>query len=323
MRWVLFVAISLASVAWAHDADVIYALVEQHGEAPNVLVETLTLTSSSLGLLAPLDVDADGALSQADLDARAGALRAGVWDDMPLSAGGARCTFLEGKARLRDGFVELAARFDCPPGELRQEFRVLRVLPPNYRVVLGSQLDGERAARGVAQGSFMTIPVPRPLPPGAWDPTAFQRAFDAGLSRGFALDGLACLAALCFALAAWRPGLWASALLVFGVVSGSFTSLPVLACTVLALIVVATAAVSKKALPVLGLVLGLALGAREGGVPGPAALGLATGTALLLGPASLAFTALGVMLARRARWRAATRWVLVAVAVIAAVARLS
>lgn len=322
MRWVLFVAISLASVARAHDADVIYALVEQHGEAPNLLVETLTMTASSLGLLAPLDVDGDGALSQSELDARAGALRVGVWDDMPLSAAGTRCTFLEGKARVREGFVELAARFDCPRGDLRQEFRVLRVLPPNYRVVLGSQLDGERAAQGVAQGSFMTIPVPRPLPPGAWNSAAFWRAFDAGLSRGFALDGLACVAALLFALGAWRPGLWGSSLLVVGVVAGSFTSLPSLPCTVLAVIVAGAAAVSKKSLPVLGLVLGLALGARDGGIAGPSALGLALGTVVLLAPASLAFTSLGVMLARRSRWRLATRWVPVAVAVIAAAMRL-
>lgn len=315
MRWVLVVAISVASIARAHDADVIYALVEQHGDAPNALVERLTMTAATLTLLAPVDLDGDGAVSQGELEQRQGALRVGVWDDIPLTAGGVRCTFLDATARVRDGFVELAARFDCPPGELRQEFRLLRVLPANYRVVLGSQTDGERAARGIAQGSFFTIPVPRPAAPGAWDQAGFLRAFDDGLARAFSLEALACVAALMFSLAAWRAGLLASALLIVGVIAGSFFSWPWWLCSAVALSSVVIRPHAGFALS-----LGFALGAREGGMPLANALGLGAGTLVPVVPAAIAFVAIGVMLGRRAGWKRPARWGPVVVALLGVIA---
>lgn len=317
MRWVFLVAISLASVARAHDADVIYALVEQHTAAPTLLLERLTLTPASLLLLAPVDVDGDTDVTQQELDARAGAIRAGVWDDMPLSAGGQRCRFVSGAARVREGFVELLAEFDCPAGELRQDFRVLRVLPANYRVVLGSQVDGERAARGTAQGSFTTLPVPRPLPPGAWDGAAFSRGFDAGLARGFRLDGLAALAAVLLAIAAWRRGLLAAGLLLTGLMAASFLSVDALVCTVVAVFAAAVAVVWPRGALVAAAVLGAALGARDGGGGVSTSVGLAVGSVVLLGPAAVALSAVSVMVARRPPARRVAPALALIVAVVA------
>ncbi|MFZ5439145.1 MAG: HupE/UreJ family protein, partial [Myxococcota bacterium] len=186
MRWLPIVVLLVAGVASAHDADVVYVLAKQ---GPGRLVETVTLTGASLALLVPIDADGDALLTQADLDAKQKALRIGVWDEMPLSAGGRRCAVLETRAWLREGFVELEGTFDCGEGELRQDFRFLRVLPANYRVVLGSQLEGEAAGRGFAQGSMTSVTVPRPPPPGAWDGSQFRAGFDGGVRRGLSLLG--------------------------------------------------------------------------------------------------------------------------------------
>jgi hypothetical protein len=132
-----------ASAARAHDADIIYALVRRaQADSPEVRV-LLTLTASTLGLLLPADADGDGTVSQGDLDARRAALEVGVWDALPLTAGGAPCTRQEHAAHLRATYVELSATFMCPPGPLRQTFTVLAVLPSNYRVVLGAYGSGE------------------------------------------------------------------------------------------------------------------------------------------------------------------------------------
>jgi hypothetical protein len=168
-RWALLAAVLLAPAAWAHDADVIY--VRLTDAAAGELDENVTLTAGTLSQLAPIDADGDGALSQSDLDARTDALRAGVWDQMPLEAQ-TPCARRAEKAVLRDGFVELAARFSCGPGALNQEFRILRGLTSNYRVVLGRQLEGD-SGRTFAQGNVQRLLI-RP------------RAADAVPASGFA-----------------------------------------------------------------------------------------------------------------------------------------
>lgn len=151
----------LAGAAWAHDADVIYVqLTELSGGG---LEEAVTLTAGTLSQLAPIDADGDGALSQADLDARADAIAAGVWDQMPLEAT-TPCVRSSPRAILREGYVELFARFTCPAGPLSQDFRILRVLTTNYRVVLGRQADGE-GGRAFAQGNVQRLQL-RPQPQG-------------------------------------------------------------------------------------------------------------------------------------------------------------
>lgn len=132
-----------AGAARAHDADIIYAQVRRaQANSPEVPV-LLTMTGSTLSLLLPADADGDGTVSQEDLDARRAALEVGLWDALPLTAGGAPCTRREHAARRRETFVELTATFICPPGPLRQTFTVLSLLPPNYKVVLGTYGGGE------------------------------------------------------------------------------------------------------------------------------------------------------------------------------------
>ena len=153
----------LAAPAWAHDSDVIYVMLSQQPTG-GALDEVVTLTAGTLSQLAPIDADNDGALSQGDLDARGAAIAAGVWDQMPLEAT-APCTRSADQAVLRDGYVELGAHFACPPGPLSQDFKILRVLTSNYRVVLGRQLDGE-TGRAFAQGNVQKLLL-SPEPGGA------------------------------------------------------------------------------------------------------------------------------------------------------------
>src|SRR5688500_4845561 len=101
-RWALVLAL-LAPAAWAHGANVIYMMLT---EAPGgALEDVVTVTAGTLSQLAPIDADKDGALSQADLDARAAAIAAGVWDQMSLEAAGA-CVRSGEQAVLRQGYVE-------------------------------------------------------------------------------------------------------------------------------------------------------------------------------------------------------------------------
>jgi hypothetical protein len=127
-----------AGGAHAHDADILYAQVQRSQPGSPEVRALVTMTASTLRLLLPADADGDGAVSQADLDARRSALEVGLWDGLPLTAGGAACTRQTHAARVRDTYIELTATFTCPPGPLRQTYTVLSVLPPNYRVVLGT-----------------------------------------------------------------------------------------------------------------------------------------------------------------------------------------
>lgn len=163
--WLPLALLVAAAPARAHDADVLYVALDERGSPPKI-TEHVTLTVPSLLRLAPIDRDQDEQVSADELVAGAGALRLGVWAQMPLSAAGVDCRRDQEQAIPRDGYVELVARFDCGPGELRQDFRVLDVLPPNYRVVLGRQADGERG-RQFAQGRLTALSIPRPAPQ-AW-----------------------------------------------------------------------------------------------------------------------------------------------------------
>ena len=308
MRAVLALGVLCAAAAWAHDADVVYVLLSPGGP-PGVLTETVTLTAATLSMLAPLDADGDHLLSQGDLDAKDRALQAGVWDEMPLTAAGQRCERLDTGAFLRDGFLELRGHFRCAQGELRQDFRFLRVLPANYRVVLGSQLDGEGSGRGFAQGSLTTITVPRPPPPGSWDEARFRAAFEAGVGRGLSPEAWGALFAVLLSMAAWRRGLLGLglgllSLALFSGVAGGWVA------PTAVLLLVAVGGAATKAPPlVLAAICGAALGARGGGGAWPSVLGVAAGSVLVLAPAGLVALALGVMLRRRPRVFRLARWV--------------
>jgi hypothetical protein len=160
-RGVLLVFLLLAGSAGAHDADILYAQLWRPAAGEPEVRERITLTPDTLGRLIPADADGDGVLSQADLEAREAALGLGLWDAIPLSAGGRPCTRTSASARLRESYVELGATFSCPPGELRQRFTVLSLLPPEYRVVLGSVVEGEQGQR-FADAASPTLVVPEP-----------------------------------------------------------------------------------------------------------------------------------------------------------------
>ncbi len=207
-RCALAILCLLSSSALAHDADLVSAVVRQ-GEG-GAVDETLTLTAPTLGLLAPLDVDRDGALTQAELDQRREALAAGVWDSVPLFTPQGTCARGETAAAIRDGYVELRARFRCPPGPLRQTFQILSVLPPNYRVVVGrvegGAAKGERFARGNEQTIDLFDPAPSSARPAAGSgPEGFAGWVALGVGHIFGgIDHLAFLLALLLVSGSWR-----------------------------------------------------------------------------------------------------------------------
>ncbi|MBE2252400.1 MAG: hypothetical protein IAE78_22905 [Myxococcus sp.] len=291
-----------ASVARAHDADVVYARLEPG--AAGSLNEIVTLTTPTLGLLAPVDVDGDGAVTQAELDERAAAVNAGVWDDLPLTAGRAPCIRSDETARLEDGFVTLTARWRCPEGDLRQDFKVLRVLPTNYRVVLGSQLDGERGRR-FAQGVFTALEVPRPGPPALLDATRLLRGLELGVRDNGVVEALALLL-LCFLTSGGlRGGALRLGLLLLGAqATWSGASAPLAVAALLgasaALLLFAPERRGGWA-PVAAALAGVGLALR-GGLPGFSdRLGWVLGLTLVGGALLLVGAPLGRLLARRPR----------------------
>lgn len=303
--------------ASAHDADVIYAqLTVLEPGAP--LVETVTLTADTLRLLAPIDADGDQLVTQEELVARGQAIRLGVWEDVPLSAGGVACTLGPAEAWLRQGFVELRAQWACGEGELRQDFKILRVLPANYRIVLGTQLDGEQGSKRFAQGSMSTLTIPRPAPPGAWNGAAVAAGFDSGLRRVGQLAWWAGVWALVICLTSWRRGLIATALVSLGLAAGSFLevgALPPLG----VLVVVSFASIALREPPlVLPLLGGLALGALGGGGGVSSSVGLLLGSLVLTAPLSVCGVAVGRMLQRRASTWRVVKWFFPALVVLGA-----
>jgi hypothetical protein len=166
-----------AGAARAHDADIIYTQVRRTQEgSPEVRVR-LTLTASTLSLLLP--ADGDGNLSQAELDARRAALEVGIWDALPLTAGGQPCTRQEHAALRAETFVELTASFVCPPGPLRQTYTVLSLLPANYQVVLGSF--GGAAGQLFADSVRPSLDIPER---GSSAPRAFVQGFGGWVQLG-------------------------------------------------------------------------------------------------------------------------------------------
>lgn len=152
----------LPSGASAHDADILYTQVRRAGPAEAEVRQVVTLTAGTLGLLVPADADGDGTVSQADLDARRTALEVGVWDAMPLTAGGQPCARTSHAALLRQTFVELSASFTCPEGPLQQRYAVLSVLPAGYRVILGSAVEGEMPGALFADAAQPSLAIPGP-----------------------------------------------------------------------------------------------------------------------------------------------------------------
>jgi hypothetical protein len=305
----------LAGAAAAHDADVLYVSARS-AEQGGALEEVVTLTGAALGQLAPVDADGDGVLSQADLDARGAAIAAGVWDEMPLAAAGTPCARGAPTAALREGYVELTARFECGAGELRQDFKILRVLPANFRVVLGSQVEGE-AGKASAQGTMTALTVPRPPPPGAFSRARFENGVADGVAAVLWVGAFAALLLVLGAASGWRQGLVAGALCAVGLAAGAAVPGRELVPGLVLVGASLAVAVTGRTHAVLALLLGMALAARVGGGPWSASVGLAAGAVgamILAGPAAVA---VGRLVQRRPRaWRV-LRWVAAAIACFA------
>ncbi|GMU61415.1 MAG: hypothetical protein AMXMBFR34_31780 [Myxococcaceae bacterium] len=308
-RVAILLVVVLPLAGFAHDADVVYVAAQSTPE-PGTLVEVITLTGAALGALAPVDADGDGLLSQADLDARAAAISAGVWDDMPLGAGGQPCARERTKATLKEGYVELVGHFRCGEGELRQDFKILRVLPANFRVVLGSQLEGE-VGKAFAHGQLTALTVPRPPPPGAFSRARFENGLADGVGAVAWIGALGGLLLVLGAAGSWRSALLGWALCGAGVLGGAF--LPTPEWVALAVLGAGAVALASRGTThaTLGLAAGVALTARMGGGPVSYALGVGVGALAALVVAGPAAVAAGRLLQRRptgwkvARWAAA------------------
>lgn len=205
IRWGACLALVLvAGSAGAHDADILYAQLWRPQAGGPEVHERITLTAETLARLIPLDADGDGVLTQADLDARTQALAVGIWDAIPLSAGGQPCVRTGATARARESYVELGASFTCAPGELRQRFSLLSLLPSNYRVVLGSSVQGEQGQR-FADASQPTLVVSEPGQPGRQAVSGLLAWIGLGLTHIFGgIDHLAFLLALLLVGGSWR-----------------------------------------------------------------------------------------------------------------------
>lgn len=197
-----------AGVARAHDADIIYAQVHRAQPGGAEVRALLTMTATTLTLILPADADGDGSVSQADLEARRAALEVGLWDALPLTAGGAPCTRKEHAARLRESYVELTATFICPQGSLRQSYTVLSLLPPNYRVVLGTY--GGEGGQLFADALHPSLEIPERSPSGS---KSFAPGLGGWIQLGMkhifqGIDHLAFLIALLLVGGRFRQVLW-------------------------------------------------------------------------------------------------------------------
>jgi hypothetical protein len=297
----------IAFAARAHDADVVAVTVVE--PVSGRVSEVVTLTGGTLSLLARVDVDGDQVLSQADLEAAAPAIGSGVWNDMPLMAAGVPCARGATRAVLAEGYVTLEAAFSCGPGELRQDFRWLRVLPANYRVAVRR---GEGREPSFLQGPSTSLTISREqLPPVWFDEVA--RGFDAGVLRVIVLDVLACLLVLGFAASDWKAGLQFLAITVAAVVAGSLVAgpTPVVSAALVA-IAIGLAGWSDRRHWTWALLLGLAIGARDGGGALAFGVALGLGSAMIVLPTGITGIAVGQILSRRPRAIAVARWVMAA-----------
>jgi hypothetical protein len=204
MRFGLAASLALlaGASARAHSADLVYAQLS--GGQNGGLDELVTMTAASLARLAPVDAGGEPEPSQAALDAAGAAIRVGVWDGMPLSAGGTACGRSRERAVPRQGYVELDAHFACGPGDLAQVFRVLSILPAGYKVAFASDVGGARS-ESYAFGEQQMVTVPNGAGAEALGWLGWARRGALHILTEW--DHLAFLAALIAAGGSWRR-LW-------------------------------------------------------------------------------------------------------------------
>lgn len=301
---ILVLCLAAAPGALAHPADLVVARFGA-GARPGELVERLTVTPWTLLRLAPLDLDGDGQLSPAELEAGGAAVAAGVWDGLPLSSPAGPCRRSGERATLAEGTVELEAAFRCPEGPLSQELELLRILPPNYRLELWGPGDEVPA---FAQGPGR-LPVRRPE--GGWSWAAVLGGLEAGLARGLRLDSLAALGCLGLAIRRWRRAAAGVVALTLGLLVG--VGAPWAPGAVGAAVALAAGGAALARWPGeppvwAAAAAGAALGLLDGGGALSRSVGVAAGAAAVAALALPAWVAVGGLLRRRGAWAGRVRW---------------
>ena len=157
-RLLVIGALCLSSTAWSHAA----VIIARNGlPVPEGLREGVTLTEGSLLKLAPIDQNGDGQVGTEELEQGSAAINAGLWLQMPIRVGEKLCEIKQLKARVENGVVQLLGLARCEAvGAARQEFRVLSVLPANYRVDVTQQIGAELKTES-AQGRLNTVLISR------------------------------------------------------------------------------------------------------------------------------------------------------------------
>ncbi len=187
----------------AHDADIVFAQIDQAAHEGSV-EEKVTMTAGTLAQLAPLDIPLG--LTESDLQSAAAAIDSGVWAQMLLTSSGALCSQGATRALSREGYIELAATFQCPPGTLQQTFKFLSLLPPGYRVIVSAQLQSGAVQR-FAEGENQTVSLSESASgePGHAPIQGLRGWFELGVIHIFGgIDHLAFLIALLIVGGSWR-----------------------------------------------------------------------------------------------------------------------
>jgi len=183
-----------ATSVLAHPADMISAAVER--DTQGTVRASLSFTPNTLHALVP-SAPREGLPEQAIL---VGA----VWDGAPLFAGPHRCALVSSQGTRDDATVTLSASFDCPPGQLKQTFSWLSVLPEGYRVVFTAEDQG-RHFQSFAEGTFQTLVVPEDAPADGVEDRGWWKWLVLGAEHiWIGYDHLAFLAALLLVATGWK-----------------------------------------------------------------------------------------------------------------------
>lgn len=139
LRWLALAAVAAPGAAAAHDLDLLRLDVTADGGRVEAVLD---VPVAALGLLADVDLDRDGILTEPELERRAGAVFAATFGAAPLSAGGTPCALEPAGVRPSGVRVIVGARGRCKAGDLRVVLGFLHALPAGHRVVVRARVDG-------------------------------------------------------------------------------------------------------------------------------------------------------------------------------------
>jgi hydrogenase/urease accessory protein HupE len=191
-----------ARPASAHQADIIYVHLQKW--VAGDWEERAILSNLALAQLVP---EAAAALERGQQESAGELIDAQIWSQMPLSSGAVRCDRGPTWWMETEGYIELSARFRCPEGELKQSFQFLELLPQEYRVIVGTELGGNRIQRFADKSAPTVVLSDRAVSGEARRPEVrgLQGWFQLGVAHIFGgLDHLAFLLALLIVGGGWK-----------------------------------------------------------------------------------------------------------------------